>query len=330
MSEHLENAGARDGPRVGSGKVLVTGGSGFVGRYVVRELLSGGYEPVCLVRSQEKMLGLLNADERSRTTCIRGDVLDPASLREAARSCVAAIHLVGIIEEHPSRGQTFERMHVDATRAVVQACEAVGIRRYVHMSALGSRPGAVSVYHQTKWRAEEIVRAGTLAWTILRPSVIHGPDAEFIQMMKFFSTNVLRQPVMPYFGSGDAQLQPVSVLDVGTCFVRALRLPETIGQVYEVGGPERLTWKEMYDACAVAFTGHTRLKMPVPVSLAKLLAVTVMPIAPSALVPYRFNVDQVQMSQEDSICDIGPVERTFDIKMRDFRRTLSSYAGQVR
>jgi uncharacterized protein YbjT (DUF2867 family) len=311
------------------GKVLVTGGSGFVGRYVVRELIARGCEPVCVVRSREKLLRLLPEEQHGHVRTVIGDLRDAAALARAAEGCPAAIHIVGIIAERRLAGQTFERVHVEGTRQVVRACMKAGATRYVHMSALGSRPNAVSRYHQTKWAAEEMVRQSPLQWTIFRPSVIHGPDGEFIEMMKFFSTSKVRQPIMPYFGSGTAMLQPVSVRDVAFCFVKCLAMPETIGKVFELGGPERFTWKQLYDTCAEAIAGHRRLKLPVPVPVAKVLARTIMPFAPSLLVPYRFNVDQVIMSQEDSICDTGPVEKTFGIRLRDFRSELSFYADQI-
>lgn len=311
------------------GKVLVTGASGFVGGYVVRELVARGYEPVCLVRHLDRLGHSLPQEQRSRLRGVVGDVLNHDALAKAAHDCAACIHLIGIIEEKPLHGQTFQRMHVDATRAVLAACAEAGIRRYVHMSALGTRPHAVSRYHQTKWEAEELVRASRLDWTIFRPSLIHGPDGEFMRMMKFFSTSKIRQPVMPYFGSGNALIQPVSVRDVAMLFVRSLTMPETVAQVYELGGPERLTWKELYDACAIAITGRRRIKVPVPVPIARLVATFVMPLTPRLLVPYKFNVGQVQMSQEDSICNIGPIEKAFGTQLRDFRTELSQYADML-
>ncbi len=311
------------------GKVLVTGGTGFVGSYVVRELVARGYEPVCLVRHADRLGRQLPPEQRSWIRSVAGDVFDADALARSADGCAAAIHLIGIIEERRLTGQTFERLHVDATRAVVQACRAAGVARYVHMSALGTRADAVSAYHRTKWTAEQIVRELAPAWTIFRPSLIHGPEGEFMQMMKFFSTSRVRQPVMPYFGSGTTMIQPVSVRDVAAIFVRALKTPASIGQVYGVGGPERLTWKELYDACAVAITGHTRIKVSVPVPLARLIAATIMPLTPRLLVPYKFNASQVQMSQEDSTCNPTTVEKTFDIRLRDFRTELNAYADMI-
>ena len=215
-----------------SGKVMVTGASGFVGGYVVRELTDRGYEPVCLVRSPDRLARRLGGPIPSQLTTVVGDLFDEDALHTAAHGCRAAIHLVGMVEEQPKRGRTFERIHVEGTRNVLAACGAAGVQRYAHMSALGSRPHAASRYHRTKWQAEELVRQAPLAWTIFRPSVIHGPEGEFMRMMKFFCTSRLRQPVMPYFGRGASRLQPVSVLDIAACFVRCLSLPETMGQTY--------------------------------------------------------------------------------------------------
>jgi uncharacterized protein YbjT (DUF2867 family) len=320
----------QSGPRiVTTGKVLVTGCSGFVGRYVVRELIARGYRPVCLVRDLERLKNLLLPEQSTRVSIVRGGLSDSSALEEAAKGCAAVIHLVGIIMEQRLRGQTFERVHVEGTRNVVAACVRAGIRRYVHMSALGTRPAAPTAYFRTKWAAEEIVRKAGLDWTIFRPSIIHGPDGEFMQMMKFFSTSRVRSPFMPYFGSGEALVQPVSVRDVAACFVKCLSRPATIGKAYELGGPERLTWKELYDACALAITGKRRIKLSVPVFAAELAARVVMPLTPSFLVPYKFNAGQVRMSQEDGTCDTRPVEEALGIHLRDFRQELALYADQI-
>ena len=328
------NQTARNTGESGSGtvhrdSVLVTGTSGFVGGYILHELVTTGYRPVCLVRDPDKLACRLTDRVRAESALVPGDLFDMNSLKLAAQRCRAAVHLVGIIFERPRLGQTFERIHVEGTRNVVEACAAAGVQRYVHMSALGTRPGAVSRYHQTKWLAEQIVRDAGLQWTIFRPSLIHGPEGEFMRMMKFFCTSRLRTPVMPYFGRGTSLVQPVSVRDVATCFVRCLSMPEAVNRVYELGGPERFTWKQFYNGCSRAIAGRRRLKVPVPVFVAKLLARTIVPLVPSFMMPHKFNVAQVQMSQEDSVCDTDAVERDFGLALRDFRGELSSYAGRI-
>ncbi len=311
-----------------TGRVFVTGASGFVGRYTVRQLILQGYEPVCVVRSKDKLSARLPENLRGQVHAFEGELDERDVLDRATENCVAAVHLVGIIEENRLTGQTFPRIHTEFTRAVVASCRKAGIQRYAHMSALGSRPEAPSVYHRTKWEAEEIVRDSGLDWTIFRPSIIHGPDGDFMEMMKYFSTSLM-QPVMPYFGAGENQLQPVDVRDVATCFAKCLSMPETIGQIYDMGGPERFTWKALYDVCSLSITGRKRVKVSVPVPVAKFLAKAVMPVAPSILVPYKFNEGQVLMSQEDSICETGPVEKTFGIQLRDFREELNNYAERI-
>jgi NADH dehydrogenase len=316
----------------GSGSiVMVTGASGFVGRYVVRELVARGHTAICPVRNEAKLRAQTHRLDPDAVVPVPGDPLDERVLVRCLEHADAVIHLIGIISESRSGGQTFERVHVDGTRQVLHACERAGVRRYVHMSALGAREGTgrVSRYHQTKWRAEEAVRRSIAQWTILRPSLIHGPEGEFMQMMKFFATS-LRQPVMPYFGRGDRSIQPVHVKDVAACFVGALSRPETILKTYDLGGPERYTWKELYDTCALAIAGRKRVKVSVPVLLAKLAARTIVPLMPAVMVPYKFNVDQVIMSQEDNVCDTAPAIEAFDVRLRPFRAELERYADQIR
>jgi NADH dehydrogenase len=316
--------------------VLVTGATGFVGRSVVRELLSRGYTPVCLVRTPQKLFQQHRNVPESRFEVVEGDLSDSAALRSAAEKCQAAIHLVGIIIARPLKGQTFQRVHVQGTRAVVDAMRERDVRRYVHMSALGTRPNAVSKYHQTKWEAEEYVRKSGLGWTIFRPSIIHGPEGEFMQLMKRFTCGLL-PPVVPYFGSGTARLQPVSVKDVAYCFVEALSNAGSIGQTVPLGGPRPYSWVDLYNACRANMACARKWKPLVsqPVSVAKAIAVASAPVMALAekfsksAGLMRFDVGQVQMSQEDSVCDHTIAERMFGITMRDFESELAVYADQI-
>jgi len=160
-------------------RVFVTGGTGFVGRAVVQALGAEGYAVRCLVRrGSERDLRGLGAIER-----VEGDVMARQSLDEGMAGCNAVIHLVGIIREHPASGVTFERVHTQGTINVLEAAATVGARRYVHMSALGTRVGAHSRYHRTKWAAEEAVRASPIPWTIFRPSIIYGRGDGFVSML---------------------------------------------------------------------------------------------------------------------------------------------------
>jgi uncharacterized protein YbjT (DUF2867 family) len=306
-----------------AGRVFVTGGSGFVGSAVVSELLRRGYGANALVHH-----GKLRPDGDVRE--ITGDLFDPAVLDSGMSGCDAAIHLIGIIMEKPAKGITFDRMHVEATRAVVGAAKRSGIRRYVQMSALGTRPEAISQYHQTKWKAEEYVRASGLDWTIFRPSLIHGPGG-FMQMEAGWARKSAPPfVVMPYFGKGllglggSGLLQPVYVQDVARAFVDAIDKPQSIHKTYDLAGPDRFTWPQLHHAAAQEIVGKQRLTAPLPAWFAKLLAgVGLGPML-------DFSRDQVVMSQEDNTGDPAPFENDFGWKMRPFQATLREYASDLR
>lgn len=239
----------------------------------------------------------------------------------------AVIHLVGIIVERPRRGQSFENVHLDGTRNLLEAAGGSGVRRWVHMSALGTRPEAVSRYHQTKYAAEQAVRASGVEWTIFRPSLIHGPDGEFMRMVKSFCTGLM-PPFLPYFGrgllglGGAGLVQPVWVGDVAKCFVGALDCPAAVGQVYELGGPDRYTWPQFYEVCRRHIPGARRKPVvAIPAWLAR--GIAHLPAAP-------FSGDQVIMSVEDNVCDVRKAETDFKMQFASFEGTFAEYAGSMR
>ena len=305
-------------------KVFVTGGSGFVGSAVLEELVARDYSVNALTNHRKISIG------GDRVHSVEGSLFDPATLLAGMAGCTAVIHLVGIIMEKRSKGITFERVHYEGTRNVVDAAKASGIQRYVQMSALGARSNAMSDYHRTKFAAEEYVRASGLEWTIIRPSLIHGPAGEFMQMEAGWARH--RKPpflFMPYFGrgalglGGAGMLQPVYVKDVARAFVEALGNPKTIGEIYPLGGPTAITWPQMHRICAEAITGKSRLVVPLPAWYAKMIAA----ITPAALLP--FNRDQVIMSQEDNTCDMRKFQDDFGWETQPFEEMVKGYAAQL-
>lgn len=313
-------------------RVLVTGGSGFVGRYVVRELIARGFHPVCAVRDLKKLRNVVEGARPASYSAVPVSLNDWEGLARAAGGAVAVIHLVGIIIEKRWRGQSFERVHVNTTRAAVEAARSAGVPQFIHVSALGTRPDAVSNYHRTKWDAENLVRASGLAWTILRPSLIHGPQGEFMQLMKNFVAGPV-PPVIPYFGSGQRRIQPVSVRDVAFCAVDAIGKESMAGRMFELGGPRAYTWVELYETCRRLIPGASKLKpkVSVPLPIAKLIGQSgdVLDFCTGLRWLIPFNLAQVQMSQEDNTCDTRPVEQAFGIQMRSFEEELSLYGAQI-
>jgi NADH dehydrogenase len=283
-------------------RVFVTGATGFVGRSVIQALRSDGYVVRCLVRrGSERDLRGLEAVER-----VEGDILVRRGLEEGMAGCQAVVHLVGIIRERPAVSATFEMVHTQGTINVLEAATAAGVRRLLHMSALGARPGARARYHQTKWAAEEAVRASGLVWTIFRPSIIYGRGDEFVTML---ARMVERSPVVPVIGSGRQRLQPVPVEHVAEGFARALTLPVAEKQVYEVGGPDQVSMVELLDAIGKAL-GHRRVrKAHVPIGFMRPVTRVL-----HGLPGFPVTPDQLRMLEEDNVGDPASFYRAFRLE----------------
>jgi NADH dehydrogenase len=272
-------------------RVFVTGGTGFVGKAVVRALLAHGFLVRCLVRpgSESDLKGFESIDR------VPGDVMNAEGLAPSMEGCSAVVHLVGIIRERRARGVTFERLHSEATQNMLAVARAAGIKRYAQMSALGTRPDARARYHRTKWEAEEAVRASRLDWTIFRPSIIFGRGDAFVSAL---ARAVQRLPVMPVLGDGRYRLQPVPVEQVAEGFARALRAPRSVGQTYEVAGPAPYAFVDLLDEIGRA-VGRPRVrKMHVPLAPVRGLthALDWLPF-------YPLSSDQLVMLEEESVTD---------------------------
>jgi uncharacterized protein YbjT (DUF2867 family) len=302
--------------------IFVTGASGFVGHAVVTALASAGYQVHALTNHR-------TLSSSGTVKNFKGDLFDPSALDAGMAGCSGVIHLVGIIMEKPAKGVTFERIHYQGTVAVVDAARRSGVRRYVHMSALGARANAASEYHKTKFAAEEYVRCSGLDWTILRPSMIHGPRGDFMKMEAMWARKrapapLFFQPFMPYFGGKSAGLlQPVFVDDVARAFAEALKNEKTIGHTYELGGPDKITWPALHETVARAVVGHDRMVAAIPISIAKLL------VAAGIAPVLGFNRDQLIMSQEDNTCDLTAFENDFGWKPRAFAPLVMDYGKEM-
>ncbi|MBM4286345.1 MAG: complex I NDUFA9 subunit family protein [Deltaproteobacteria bacterium] len=293
-------------------RVLVTGASGFVGNEVVRELLAAGHQVVALVRpGSEKKLR-----DRQLVEVMPGDCLHPEALARAAAGCDAVVHLVGIIREFPGRGITFEAVHVQATKNVVDAAKSAGAQRYLHMSALGARPEPADPYHVTNYLADEYVMASGLTYTIFRPSVIYGPGDQSINL---FAHQIRRLFFFPVIGDGRYQLQPAPVWTVALAFARALELPGAENRIYEVGGPEPLAFNDIVQTIAQVLGRRVKL-MHQPVWC--------MRVAANLCGRFRWfplSPGQLRMLLEGSTCDPTDFYHDFGLTPVSFAAGLSSY-----
>jgi uncharacterized protein YbjT (DUF2867 family) len=302
-------------------KVLVTGATGFVGRAILRQLHAAGHSIRLLARSP-RSARVQEAITRWGAVIQPGDILDPASLGSAAAGADAIIHLVGIISEVGV--STYENVHTRGTAKVVQAAQRAGVRRFVHMSALGTRPNAASRYHQSKWAAEESVRRSDLAFTIFRPSLIYGPEDQFVNL---YAKIIHLSPVVPLLGSPRARFSPVPVEAVATAFVKSLTEPKAVGQTYDLCGAEVLTLAGIVDQI-LAVLRKRRLKPQVPLWVARCQASCLEFVFPRLLRrPPPFNRDQLLMLQEDNVGNPQPANALFSLRSVSLREGISEYLG---
>ena len=302
--------------------VLLTGATGYVGSYVLDAILDRGHTVRALVRdASDDCLGDWDGVEM-----VQGDVTEPASLAGAFDGAEAVVHLVGIIDEHPSKGVTFERIHVDGTRNVVEAARAAGVGRFVHMSANGARPDGPSAYQRTKWSAEEIVRAaGFEHWTIFRPSTLFGdpgPDnPEFAK--RLWETLIEPFPVLPVFGDGRYELQPVHVRACAEAFAQAVDRDDVGGRSYCVAGPERIPYKEVLRRIALGGGIEPKPTAPVPIFAARLGVNTLGKVGLLPISPAQF-----EMLVEGNTCDPADFFDDFGVETPRFDAESLSYLRQ--
>jgi len=262
--------------------VLVVGGSGFVGRYVVAELVGRGCRVLVPSRRRDKAKHLILLP-----TCevVDADLHDDAALGRLVAGQDAVVNLVGILHGSEVR---FEQAHVVLTRRILAACAASGLRRYLHMSALGADADGPSMYQRSKGRAEVAVRESALAWTIFRPSVIFGAEDSFLNLFAKLSAIA---PVLP-IGGADVKFQPVWVGDVATAFANCLDNEASVGRIYELAGPKVYTLRELVRFAAEA-AGRPRPVIALPDGIARLQA-RLMELAPGEPLLSRDNLDSMK------------------------------------
>ena len=299
-------------------KVFVTGGSGFVGREILWQLHEAGHA-IRLLSRRGGSDEVRQLAYRHRAEVVDASADSVTSLTTAMRGCDAVIHLVGIISE--TKRSTFQQVHVDLTRSVLAAATAAGVKRFIHMSALGAKAGARSRYHQTKWQAEELVRNSGLAWTIFQPSVIYGRDDGFVNLL----AGICRwSPVIPIFGPGTNQLQPVAVENVARAFVGALDSAASIGAIYELCGPEVFTMNQLWDEVLRAI-GRRRLRIHLPMKLARMQAGCLELGASLVGRASPLTRDQLLMLEEDNTGDPSKAAKDFQLSDQSFADGIAKY-----
>jgi uncharacterized protein YbjT (DUF2867 family) len=282
--------------------ILVTGGTGFIGPKIVHALRAESRDVRCLVRKPARA-GTLKA---WGCEVVQGDVTDTTTLRGAADGCDTVVHLVSIIA---GRRSEFERVMVEGTDNLVGAAREAGVHRFLLMSALGTTAETKDLvpYYWAKWEMEQTLQASGLEHVIFRPSFVFGRDGGVLPM---FVRQVRWSPVTPVVGDGERRLQPIWVEDVAAHFAKAIDLPEAANRTFELGGPEAVTWNELFERIARVL-GKRRARLHMPVSLVRAGAAVAerLPNPPVTR-------DQLTMLEAgDNVCDPGPARETFGLPL---------------
>lgn len=279
--------------------VTVFGGSGFVGRHIVRALVKRGYRVRVAVRRPDLAGFLQPIGTVGQIHAVQANLRYPASVAAAVKGADAVINLVGIMQEQGR--QSFSAVQANGARAVAQACAAAGISRLVHVSALGSDAESKSAYARTKAEGEAVVFAAVPGAVVLRPSVMFGPEDTFFNR---FASMARMLPVLPLVGDGATKFQPAFVGDVAEVAARAVDGTIAGARVYELGGPEVLSLRQILEeVCSV--TGRKRLLAPLPFPVARIMGSVLqvvdtltLGLIPDELVLTR---DQVTLLESDNV-----------------------------
>ncbi|OIO70853.1 MAG: NAD-dependent dehydratase [Zetaproteobacteria bacterium CG1_02_49_23] len=266
-------------------RISIIGGSGFVGRAIVRQAVAAGHQVTVACRHPERARELLV----DGAALVKADVVDGTGLDAAVAGADTVVYLVGLLFEKGR--QNFSAAHVDGVARVLAACKRAGVKQYLHMSALGAGAVEGSAYAETKAAAEALVSASGLNWTIFRPSIIYGAGDNFFNQFKAMSALLPALPVI----SGSTRFQPVWVEDVARAFVASVGDRHVAGQTYQLAGPTIYSFQELLELL-MSELDRKRVMVPVPAIAAKLMAVftSILPTPPIKL-------DQLKLLAHDNV-----------------------------
>lgn len=272
----------------------VFGGSGFIGRYVVRDLAREDWLVRVAVRRPDEALFLKTAGVVGQVTPIAANIRDRASVARAVAGAAIVVNLVGIL--HQSGRQKFQAVQADGARIIAEEAAKAGARHLVHISAIGADANSDSAYARTKAQGEQGVRQAFPTATILRPSIVFGPEDGFFNR---FARMAMLAPALPLIGGGRTRFQPVYVGDVANAVMKAIESPEAAGKTYELAGPRIYSFAELM-RLMLNEIGRRRALVPVPFPVASLMGAITQWLPSPPL-----TADQVRLLKRDNVPSAG-------------------------
>ena len=281
------------------GLVTVFGGTGFVGRQVVRSLAKQGWRIRVAARNVGRGYRLRMLGDVGQIEVVQANIRDADSVGRALDGAEACVNLVGVLYESGRQG--FATLHAEAAGAIAQAAAARGITRFVQMSAIGADAASPAKYARTKAAGEAAVRAVLPSAVILRPSIVFGAEDAFFNRFAGLTTF---SPALPLIGGGHTRFQPVFVGDVAAAVAKVLGDPAAAGRTYELGGPTVYSFRDLL-AFILRETGRMRLLVPVPWFAAKMLGAVGDLQAAVPIIPPQLTSDQVESLRVDNVVADG-------------------------
>ncbi len=274
-------------------QACIFGGTGFLGRQIVRALAHAGYTIKVATRVPESAYFLRTAGNVGQIVPVGCSYGNDTDIRAAVRGCDVVVNCIGVL--HEKGKNSFTRIHTELPRAIAKACGAESVSRFVHISAMACDENH-SKYGKSKRNGELAAFENFAGATILRPSVVFGAEDNFLNM--FAKMSVLL-PALPLIGGGHTKFQPVYVGDIAQAVMACLNKPETSGHIYDLGGPETLTFRQLYQRLFL-HTGRTRTLVSLPWGVAKFQG-SLMSFLPNPLL----TSDQVESLKTDNIAGTG-------------------------
>lgn len=306
-------------------KIAVFGGTGFIGSYVVKSLLEYGHEPSLLVRNKEYN----KSPQEKGTILIEGDISDIDTVKKVVDGSEVVIYAIGIIREYPKHGITYEKLHYEYFKQIVDIAKRVGTKKIIYISANGV-DNLSTPYQCTKYRAEQYLMNNFNNWTIFRPSVVYGNPGEKIEFLTQLKNDIINKPIPaplffqmnPFKSKSFFRSNPVHVRDLSKLIVESLESEYSKNKIHKVGCSNETTWYSMLKSISRVLS-KKKLFIPLPIAMLQLLAVLL-----DRFSFFPITSTQLKMLKEDNTCDSTDLFDQYKITPIKFSNDSISYLNQ--